>query len=156
MTLKIFIFLLIRSEAGSKIWTQANKKPIKLTTTPISNLNKSHAYFFRVRAFNRWGRSPASLPIGPIALRERGIPRHPFGEICERVTCYYFLIKMCFNHKKKVLCRPIILFYILAIQLGLKMILRLLVKTYLFTTCSCEDVKFAFLYYKTNFSSMSK
>lgn len=81
-----------RAVAGSNIWTHANTKPIKLTTTPISSLNEGEAYFFRVRAFTRWGRGPPSLPIGPVAMRDRGASRHPLGKyttmiLCIKVTC---------------------------------------------------------------------
>ena len=77
-TLDIF-----RAEASSSVWKQANKNPIKLTKTPLSGVvEEGHAYFFRVRAFNRWGQGPASMPIGPIALRDSGTFRHPMGNNC--------------------------------------------------------------------------
>jgi len=44
------------------------------------DLEEGQAYFFRVRAFNRWGQGPASLPIGPIAMRDSGTFRHPMGK----------------------------------------------------------------------------
>ena len=77
-TLKLTFFSAI---AGSSVWKQANKNPIKLTKTPISDLKDGQAYFFRVRAFNRWGQGPASLPIGPIAMRDAGTFRHLMGKI---------------------------------------------------------------------------
>ena len=77
--INVFIF---RAVAGSCIWKRSNKNPITLTKTPITGLEDGEAYFFRVRAFNRWGQGPASLPVGPIAMRDSGTFRHPMGKTC--------------------------------------------------------------------------
>ncbi|XP_076813734.1 uncharacterized protein LOC143460109 isoform X2 [Clavelina lepadiformis] len=70
-------YLIEKAEAGSSVWRPANKKLVRLTKTPIMGLEESQVYFFRVRAFNRWGRSPASMPVGPVAMRDPGTPRLP-------------------------------------------------------------------------------
>nr|CAB3264166.1 myomesin 1 [Phallusia mammillata] len=64
-----------KAEAGSSIWRKAINKPVALTTTPVCDLTEGSAYFFRIRAYNRWGKGPSSLLVGPVAMRDPGTPR---------------------------------------------------------------------------------
>nr|XP_002121915.1 titin isoform X2 [Ciona intestinalis] len=70
-------YFIEKAESGSSVWRMASTRSVRLTTSPVCGLEEGEIYFFRVRAYNRWGRGPASLPVGPVAMRDPGTPMLP-------------------------------------------------------------------------------
>ena len=68
-------YILEYAAAGSAIWKRLNVKGVSLMRYPVTGLEEGQAYFFRVRAVNRWGKSQWCKAIGPVACRDSGTAR---------------------------------------------------------------------------------
>ncbi|NWW11442.1 MYOM3 protein, partial [Oreocharis arfaki] len=58
-------------EEGSEEWKQINKKPIATTHMKVSDLETGKCYIFRVRALNKAGVGPPSLPSDPVVAKTK-------------------------------------------------------------------------------------
>uniref|UniRef100_A0A670IPN7 Myomesin 3 n=1 Tax=Podarcis muralis TaxID=64176 RepID=A0A670IPN7_PODMU len=58
-------------EEGSDTWEQLNKQPISSTHMKLSDLETGKCYIFRVRALNKAGVGPPSLPSDPVVVRTK-------------------------------------------------------------------------------------
>uniref|UniRef100_A0A8C8SRG0 Myomesin-3 n=1 Tax=Pelusios castaneus TaxID=367368 RepID=A0A8C8SRG0_9SAUR len=58
-------------EEGSEEWKQLNKQPIASTHMRASDLEKGKCYNFRVRALNKAGTGPPSLPSDPVVVETK-------------------------------------------------------------------------------------
>uniref|UniRef100_A0A8C3KLJ9 Myomesin 3 n=1 Tax=Calidris pygmaea TaxID=425635 RepID=A0A8C3KLJ9_9CHAR len=58
-------------EEGSEEWTQINKQSIATTHMKISDLERGKCYIFRVRALNKAGIGPPSLPSDPVVAKTK-------------------------------------------------------------------------------------
>ncbi|NXP71883.1 MYOM3 protein, partial [Ramphastos sulfuratus] len=58
-------------EEGSEEWKQINKQPIATTHLKVSDLETGHCYIFRVRALNKAGVGPPSLPSDPVVAKTK-------------------------------------------------------------------------------------
>ncbi|XP_077193716.1 myomesin-3 [Paroedura picta] len=60
-----------RCEEGSDTWEQLNKQPISDTHLKLSDLETGKCYIFRVRAQNKAGVGPPSLPSDPVVVKTK-------------------------------------------------------------------------------------
>ncbi|NXL97446.1 MYOM3 protein, partial [Tyrannus savana] len=58
-------------EEGSEEWRQINKQPVATTHMKVSGLETGKCYIFRVRAMNKAGIGPPSLPSDPVVAKTR-------------------------------------------------------------------------------------
>uniref|UniRef100_A0A8D0HLH5 Myomesin-3 n=1 Tax=Sphenodon punctatus TaxID=8508 RepID=A0A8D0HLH5_SPHPU len=58
-------------EEGSEEWKQLNKQPITSSHMRVSDLETGKCYIFRVRAQNKAGVGPPSLPSDPVVLKTK-------------------------------------------------------------------------------------
>ncbi|XP_062996879.1 myomesin-3 isoform X2 [Elgaria multicarinata webbii] len=58
-------------EEGSDTWKQLNEKPISSTHMKLSDLETGKCYTFRVRALNKAGVGPPSLPSDPVVVKTK-------------------------------------------------------------------------------------
>nr|XP_020655796.1 myomesin-3 isoform X1 [Pogona vitticeps]XP_020655799.1 myomesin-3 isoform X3 [Pogona vitticeps] len=58
-------------EEGSDTWQQLNKEPISSTHLKLSDLETDKCYTFRVRALNKAGVGPPSLPSDPVVVKTK-------------------------------------------------------------------------------------
>uniref|UniRef100_A0A672TVR1 Myomesin 3 n=1 Tax=Strigops habroptila TaxID=2489341 RepID=A0A672TVR1_STRHB len=58
-------------EAGSEDWKQLNKQPTATTHMKVSDLETGKCYIFRVRAQNKAGIGPPSLPSDPVVAKTK-------------------------------------------------------------------------------------
>uniref|UniRef100_A0A8D0C4R5 Myomesin 3 n=1 Tax=Salvator merianae TaxID=96440 RepID=A0A8D0C4R5_SALMN len=58
-------------EEGSDTWEQVNKQPLSSTHMKLSDLETGKCYLFRVRAQNKAGIGPPSLPSDPVVVKTR-------------------------------------------------------------------------------------
>ncbi|NWQ60684.1 MYOM3 protein, partial [Neopipo cinnamomea] len=58
-------------EEGSEEWRQINKQPVATTHTKVSDLETGKCYIFRVRALNKAGIGPPSLPSDPVVAKTK-------------------------------------------------------------------------------------
>ncbi|XP_048183337.1 myomesin-3 [Corvus hawaiiensis] len=58
-------------EEGSEEWKQINKQPIATTHMKVSDLETGKCYIFRVRALNKAGVGPPSLPSDPVVAKTK-------------------------------------------------------------------------------------
>uniref|UniRef100_A0A8C0F7N3 Myomesin-3 n=1 Tax=Bubo bubo TaxID=30461 RepID=A0A8C0F7N3_BUBBB len=58
-------------EEGSEEWKQINKQPIAPTHMKVSDLETGKCYIFRVRALNKAGIGPPSLPSDPVVAKTK-------------------------------------------------------------------------------------
>ncbi|NWS28564.1 MYOM3 protein, partial [Polioptila caerulea] len=58
-------------QEGSHEWKQINKQPIATTHMKVSDLEMGKCYIFRVRALNKAGVGPPSLPSDPVVAKTR-------------------------------------------------------------------------------------
>ncbi|NXX43305.1 MYOM3 protein, partial [Tricholaema leucomelas] len=58
-------------EEGSEEWKQINKQPIASTHLKVSDLETGQCYIFRVRALNKAGVGPPSLPSDPVVAKTK-------------------------------------------------------------------------------------
>uniref|UniRef100_A0A8B9J2C6 Myomesin 3 n=1 Tax=Amazona collaria TaxID=241587 RepID=A0A8B9J2C6_9PSIT len=58
-------------EAGSEDWKQLNKQPTVATHMKVSDLETGKCYIFRVRAQNKAGIGPPSLPSDPVVAKTK-------------------------------------------------------------------------------------
>ncbi|XP_039218954.1 myomesin-3 isoform X2 [Crotalus tigris] len=58
-------------EEGSNIWEQLNKQPISNTHMKLNDLETGKCYTFRVRAENKAGVGPPSLPSDPVIVKTK-------------------------------------------------------------------------------------
>ncbi|KAJ7400056.1 hypothetical protein BTVI_108717 [Pitangus sulphuratus] len=58
-------------EEGSEEWKQINKQPVATTHMKVSGLETGKCYVFRVRALNKAGIGPPSLPSDPVVAKTR-------------------------------------------------------------------------------------
>ncbi|XP_010223082.1 PREDICTED: myomesin-3 [Tinamus guttatus] len=58
-------------EEGSEQWTQINKQPIASTHLKVSDLETGKSLIFRVRALNKAGIGPPSLPSDPVVVKTK-------------------------------------------------------------------------------------
>ena len=54
---KVDGYILEYAAAGSALWKRLNVKQVSLMRYPVTGLEEGQAYFFRVRAVNRWGKT---------------------------------------------------------------------------------------------------
>ncbi|NWW70854.1 MYOM3 protein, partial [Climacteris rufus] len=59
------------SEEGSEEWKPINKQPTASTHMKVSDLETGKCYIFRVRALNKAGVGPPSLPSDPVVAKTR-------------------------------------------------------------------------------------
>uniref|UniRef100_A0A8C3NQR2 Myomesin 3 n=1 Tax=Cyanoderma ruficeps TaxID=181631 RepID=A0A8C3NQR2_9PASS len=58
-------------EEGSEEWKQINKQPTATTRMKVSDLETGKCYIFRVRALNKAGVGPPSLPSDPVVAKTK-------------------------------------------------------------------------------------
>ncbi|XP_027759216.1 myomesin-3 [Empidonax traillii] len=58
-------------EEGSEEWRQINKQPVATTHMKVSGLETGKCYVFQVRAVNKAGIGPPSLPSDPVVAKTR-------------------------------------------------------------------------------------
>uniref|UniRef100_A0A8U8B3D6 Uncharacterized protein n=1 Tax=Geospiza parvula TaxID=87175 RepID=A0A8U8B3D6_GEOPR len=58
-------------EEGSEEWKQINKQPTATTHMKVSDLETGKCYIFRVRALNKAGVGPPSLPSDPVVAKTK-------------------------------------------------------------------------------------
>ncbi|NXN13600.1 MYOM3 protein, partial [Indicator maculatus] len=58
-------------EEGSEEWKQINKQPIGTTHLQVSDLETGTCYIFRVKALNKAGVGPPSLPSDPVVAKTK-------------------------------------------------------------------------------------
>uniref|UniRef100_A0A8C3GQ20 Myomesin 3 n=1 Tax=Cairina moschata TaxID=8855 RepID=A0A8C3GQ20_CAIMO len=58
-------------EEGSEEWKQINKQPIATTHMKVSDLETGKCFIFRVRALNKAGIGPPSLPSDPVVAKTK-------------------------------------------------------------------------------------
>ncbi|NWU82915.1 MYOM3 protein, partial [Onychorhynchus coronatus] len=58
-------------EEGSEEWRQINKQPVATTHMKVSDLETGKCYIFQVRALNKAGIGPPSLPSDPVEARTK-------------------------------------------------------------------------------------
>ncbi|NWT00574.1 MYOM3 protein, partial [Mionectes macconnelli] len=58
-------------EEGSEEWRQINKQPVTTTHMKVSGLETGKCYIFRVRALNKAGIGPPSLPSDPVVAKTK-------------------------------------------------------------------------------------
>ncbi|NWX57561.1 MYOM3 protein, partial [Promerops cafer] len=58
-------------EEGSEEWQQINKQPTATTHMKVSDLETGKCYIFRVRALNKAGVGPPSLPSDPVVAKTK-------------------------------------------------------------------------------------
>ncbi|NXQ36441.1 MYOM3 protein, partial [Alaudala cheleensis] len=58
-------------EEGSEEWKQINQQPAASTHMKVSELEKGKCYIFRVRALNKAGVGPPSLPSDPVVAKTK-------------------------------------------------------------------------------------
>ncbi|XP_053124580.1 myomesin-3 isoform X2 [Hemicordylus capensis] len=58
-------------EEGSDTWEQLNKQPISSTHMKLSDLETGKCYIFQVRAVNKAGVGPPSLPSDPVVVKTK-------------------------------------------------------------------------------------
>uniref|UniRef100_A0A663N9T2 Myomesin 3 n=1 Tax=Athene cunicularia TaxID=194338 RepID=A0A663N9T2_ATHCN len=58
-------------EEGSEEWKQINKQPVAPTHMKVSDLETGKCYVFRVRALNKAGIGPPSLPSDPVVAKTK-------------------------------------------------------------------------------------
>ncbi|XP_064254522.1 myomesin-3 [Passer domesticus] len=58
-------------EEGSEEWKQINKQPTATTHMKVSDLEAGKCYIFRVRALNKAGAGPPSLPSDPVVAKTK-------------------------------------------------------------------------------------
>ncbi|XP_033375527.1 myomesin-3 [Parus major] len=58
-------------EEGSEEWKQINKKPTATTHMKVEELETGKCYIFRVRAVNKAGAGPPSLPSDPVVAKTK-------------------------------------------------------------------------------------
>uniref|UniRef100_A0A8C4TT34 Myomesin 3 n=1 Tax=Falco tinnunculus TaxID=100819 RepID=A0A8C4TT34_FALTI len=58
-------------EEGSEEWKQINKQSVATTHMKVSDLETGKCYIFRVRALNKAGIGPASLPSDPVVAKTK-------------------------------------------------------------------------------------
>ncbi|XP_027561797.1 myomesin-3 [Neopelma chrysocephalum] len=58
-------------EEGSEEWKRINKQPVATTHMKVSDLETGKCYIFRVRALNKAGIGPPSLPSDPVVAKTK-------------------------------------------------------------------------------------
>uniref|UniRef100_A0A8B9UEG1 Myomesin 3 n=1 Tax=Anas zonorhyncha TaxID=75864 RepID=A0A8B9UEG1_9AVES len=58
-------------EEGSEEWKQINKQPVATTHMKVSDLETGKCFIFRVRALNKAGIGPPSLPSDPVVAKTK-------------------------------------------------------------------------------------
>ncbi|NWR36362.1 MYOM3 protein, partial [Tachuris rubrigastra] len=58
-------------EEGSEEWRQINKQPVATTHMKVADLERGKCYIFQVRALNKAGIGPPSLPSDPVVAKTK-------------------------------------------------------------------------------------
>ncbi|XP_006268041.1 myomesin-3 [Alligator mississippiensis] len=58
-------------EEGSEEWKQINKQPVSSTHMRVSDLETGKCYIFQVRALNKAGAGPPSVPSDPVVVKTK-------------------------------------------------------------------------------------